>query len=63
MKTDQRELYMNFGDSNYKFLINVAEHAGRPVDMLQLLGDYFKETIITCEQVSSNIRNHKEDGA
>ena len=49
------------GEDQYKLLIHVAEHAERPVDMLQLLGDYFKETILHCEKISRNIKENKTD--
>jgi len=41
------------------FLINTAEHINRPVDMLMLIGEYFKEVIIQTTKISENIINKK----
>lgn len=45
----------NMSDHEFMFLINTAEHINRPVDMLMLLGEYFKIVIIETNKVNDNI--------
>jgi len=42
-------------DHEFMFLINTAEHINRPVDMLMLLGEYFKVVITETSKVHDNI--------
>lgn len=43
------------GSDEFMFLINTAEHIDRPVDMLMLLGEYFKVTIKETNSIQNNI--------
>lgn len=49
------------GDEELMYMINLAEHVERPIDMLMFLGEYFKEVIFTTDKVSRNIESKKED--
>ena len=46
-------------EDEFMFLINTAEHIERPVDMLMLLGEYFKVVIMETGLIHSNIQNKK----
>ena len=46
-------------DDKFMLLINTAEHINRPIDMLMLIGEYFKEVIIQTTKISENIINKK----
>lgn len=47
------------GESKIMFLINTAEHIGRPADMLMLIGEYFKEVVRLTGLISNNIKSKK----
>ena len=45
-------------DSKVRFMIYIAENAGRPTDMLMLLGEYFKQVIIQSNDIAKNRLDH-----